>query len=497
MGARRGHRAVLAVVSPSTEEVVGEVPVAEPADIDNAVAAAAPGVRRGPVAPHVAGRASRRAAPRRRPRSRKREPRDRRRHRRRDGLRDQPGAPGPDRHGRARSSTTTPTCSAPTTSSARSTAGDRRGLVVNEPVGVVAAIVPWNAPVTLAAWKAGAGAGRRLHRRPQAATRGAAEQLRRWPRSSRRSGLPPGVVNVVPGGREVGEHLVTHPDIDKVAFTGSTAAGKRIMSAVRRPGEAGLARARRQVGRHRARRRRPRRRRSPRIVGGVMHLSGQVCGAHTRVLVPRVALRRGRRAGGCRRRARSRRRPARPGDGRRAARRRAAARPRRGLHRARRRATAPGSSAAGADPPTCRRAGTSRRRSSPTSTTACGWPARRSSGRSLCFIPYDDEDDAVAHRQRLAATGCPAACGRRRRAGLSPSPGGCAPAASRSTARTRRSRSCRSAASRSPASAASSAPEGLASFLEPRSIGAAGDAAWTPPRITTSRHDGRCNRAVR
>ena len=42
--------------------------------------------------------------------------------------------------------------------------------------------------------------------------------------------MPPGVVNVVPGGREVGEHLVTHPGTDKVAFTGSTAAGKRIMS---------------------------------------------------------------------------------------------------------------------------------------------------------------------------------------------------------------------------------------------------------------------------
>jgi acyl-CoA reductase-like NAD-dependent aldehyde dehydrogenase len=42
------------------------------------------------------------------------------------------------------------------------------------------------------------------------------------------AGLPPGAVNVVPGSREVGEHLVTHPGTDKVAFTGSTAAGKRI-----------------------------------------------------------------------------------------------------------------------------------------------------------------------------------------------------------------------------------------------------------------------------
>ena len=90
----------------------------------------------------------------------------------------------------------------------------------------------------------------------------------------------------MPGGREVGEHLVTHPGIDKVAFTGSTAAGKRIMalcaeqvtrvslelggkSAAIVLDDADLATV------------------VPRIVGGGMHLSGQVCGAHTRVLVPR------------------------------------------------------------------------------------------------------------------------------------------------------------------------------------------------------------------
>jgi betaine-aldehyde dehydrogenase len=44
------------------------------------------------------------------------------------------------------------------------------------------------------------------------------------------AGVPAGVVNVVPGGREAGEHLVRHPDVDKVAFTGSTAAGRRIAS---------------------------------------------------------------------------------------------------------------------------------------------------------------------------------------------------------------------------------------------------------------------------
>jgi betaine-aldehyde dehydrogenase len=42
------------------------------------------------------------------------------------------------------------------------------------------------------------------------------------------AGLPPGVVNIVAAGREVGEHLVTHPDVDKISFTGSTAAGRRV-----------------------------------------------------------------------------------------------------------------------------------------------------------------------------------------------------------------------------------------------------------------------------
>jgi len=44
------------------------------------------------------------------------------------------------------------------------------------------------------------------------------------------AGLPPGVVNIVPAGRDTGEHLVSHPGVDKVAFTGSTAVGRRIGS---------------------------------------------------------------------------------------------------------------------------------------------------------------------------------------------------------------------------------------------------------------------------
>jgi aldehyde dehydrogenase (NAD+) len=164
--------------------------------------------------------------------------------------------------------------------------GDRAGLVTHEPVGVVGAIVPWNAPVTLAAWKTApalaAGCTVVLKPPPEAPLSNfvLAEALDE-------AGLPPGVVNVVPGDRDVGERLVTHPGVDKIAFTGSTAAGKRIMALcadqVKRVSlelggksaaivldDADLATV------------------VPRIVGGGMHLSGQVCGAHTRVLVPRA-----------------------------------------------------------------------------------------------------------------------------------------------------------------------------------------------------------------
>ncbi len=69
-----------------------------------------------------------------------------------------------------------------------------------------------------------------------------------WPRSSPRPGCPQGVVNIVPAGREVGEHLVTHPDVDKIGFTGSTAAGRRIAALCGERLKRVHPRARRQVG---------------------------------------------------------------------------------------------------------------------------------------------------------------------------------------------------------------------------------------------------------
>jgi acyl-CoA reductase-like NAD-dependent aldehyde dehydrogenase len=165
------------------------------------------------------------------------------------------------------------------------TSGDKGALVSSEPAGVVAAIVPWNAPVTLAAWKVApalaAGCTVVVKPAPEAPLSNfiLAEALDE-------AGLPPGVVNVVPADRPAGEHLVTHPGVDKVAFTGSTAAGKRIMSlcadqmkrvSLELGGKsAAIILDDADIGSV-----------IPRIVGGGMHLSGQVCGAHTRVLVSR------------------------------------------------------------------------------------------------------------------------------------------------------------------------------------------------------------------
>ncbi|MBK5306985.1 MAG: aldehyde dehydrogenase [Frankiaceae bacterium] len=100
-------------------------------------------------------------------------------------------------------------------------------LVRKEPVGVVAAIVPWNVPLFTAMLKIA-----------PALAAGCTVVLKPAPETPLDSyllaecldeaGIPAGVVNIVTAGREVGEHLVTHPDIDKIAFTGSTIAGKRI-----------------------------------------------------------------------------------------------------------------------------------------------------------------------------------------------------------------------------------------------------------------------------
>jgi acyl-CoA reductase-like NAD-dependent aldehyde dehydrogenase len=103
------------------------------------------------------------------------------------------------------------------------------GLLVREPVGVVGAIIPWNAPIGLITYKIApallAGCTVVLKCSPEAPGDGyvvaeIAEAI----------GLPPGVLNVVTADREVSELLVRDPRVDKITFTGSTAAGRRIAS---------------------------------------------------------------------------------------------------------------------------------------------------------------------------------------------------------------------------------------------------------------------------
>jgi aldehyde dehydrogenase (NAD+) len=102
---------------------------------------------------------------------------------------------------------------------------------VARPLGVAAQIIPWNFPLLMLAWKIAPAlaAGNTVVLKPASTT----------PLSALlfadvciQADLPPGVVNIVPGPGEVGMSLVTHPDVDKVAFTGSTEIGKKIQRGI-------------------------------------------------------------------------------------------------------------------------------------------------------------------------------------------------------------------------------------------------------------------------
>jgi aldehyde dehydrogenase (NAD+) len=103
-------------------------------------------------------------------------------------------------------------------------------IVRREPIGVVGAIVPWNYPQTLAAFKyaPALAAGCTVVMKPSPETVLDAFLLAE---AIAAAGIPAGVINIVPGGRELGAYLVEHRDVDKVAFTGSTAAGRRVAEA--------------------------------------------------------------------------------------------------------------------------------------------------------------------------------------------------------------------------------------------------------------------------
>ena len=100
-------------------------------------------------------------------------------------------------------------------------------LVTKEPVGVVGAIAPWNVPLFIAAAKLAPSlvAGCTVVYKPAPETPFDAFRLAEI---FDEAGLPKGVLSVIPAGREVSEHLVKHPGVDKISFTGSGVGGKRI-----------------------------------------------------------------------------------------------------------------------------------------------------------------------------------------------------------------------------------------------------------------------------
>lgn len=100
-------------------------------------------------------------------------------------------------------------------------------IVRREPVGVVAAITPWNYPQALAAMKIAPGLAAGCTMVLKASPETALDALV-FAEAAEEAGLPPGVLNIVPGDATAGAHLVSHPGVDKVAFTGSTTAGRAI-----------------------------------------------------------------------------------------------------------------------------------------------------------------------------------------------------------------------------------------------------------------------------
>jgi betaine-aldehyde dehydrogenase len=166
-----------------------------------------------------------------------------------------------------------------------SSSGGLQGMIVREPVGVVAAIIPWNGPARLMAYKCApallAGCTVILKASPEAPS--CAYLLAEI---CQHVGLPPGVLNMVTAERQASEALVRDSRVDKVTFTGSTAAGRKIASIC---GER-IARYTLELGG-----------KSPALVfddyeidsaahtvaGGLGFLSGQVCHSLTRVIVSR------------------------------------------------------------------------------------------------------------------------------------------------------------------------------------------------------------------
>ncbi|RQD83071.1 MAG: aldehyde dehydrogenase [Methanocalculus sp. MSAO_Arc2] len=105
------------------------------------------------------------------------------------------------------------------------------GMVQRKPLGVCGAIIPWNMPVLIAAWKIGAAlaTGNTLVLKPSMMAPMAVLALGE---AIQRSGLPPGVLNIITGyGEDAGNPLVMHPDVQKISFTGGIETGRQVAAA--------------------------------------------------------------------------------------------------------------------------------------------------------------------------------------------------------------------------------------------------------------------------
>src|SRR5690606_3031172 len=165
---------------------------------------------------------------------------------------------------------------------------DQLGLVTREPVGVVAAIVPWNFPLMMACWKLGPAlaTGNSVVLKPSEKSPLTAIRVAQL---AVEAGIPPGVLNVLPGyGHTVGKALALHMDVDTLVFTGSTRVAKQLMVYA---GESNMKRVWLEAGG-----------KSPNIVfadapdlaaaaeaaaGAIAYNQGEVCTAGSRLLVER------------------------------------------------------------------------------------------------------------------------------------------------------------------------------------------------------------------
>ncbi|GGP26440.1 aldehyde dehydrogenase [Silvimonas amylolytica] len=161
------------------------------------------------------------------------------------------------------------------------------GLVTREAIGVVAAVVPWNFPILMAAWKFGPAlaAGNSVILKPSEKSPLSAIRVAQL---AYEAGIPAGVFNVLPGFGDAGKQLALHMDVDCLAFTGSTYVGKQLMA---HSGQSNLKRVWLELGGKSANIVMPDCPDMDRAVsaaaGGIFYNMGEMCTAGSRLLVHR------------------------------------------------------------------------------------------------------------------------------------------------------------------------------------------------------------------